>query len=254
MNRSKFWERCTGLVRVVRAAHEEVGLVAHGHSFDHPLRVGQLAFELTEVDRNPILAGAAGLCHNADRVLERRLRCGRSNVPKEQVEALVGQWLKEGWHYPLPDEYDLIIDAVVRHNGPNVSIHDNRVLFFLQEADRVVNVMPDAIMRAAQFQPDLPDVDPIYLLNDPGASYFKPGSVLWNLYYMATRWDPTHPLCDARYCLRHPEAIRMALPHFVFLREYCDRVLASRRESGFVPYPTDFAKELHPVVDPEVHM
>ena len=42
-----FWEKCSGIVRVVREAHESRNM-AHGHDFDHALAVANLAGKFCE--------------------------------------------------------------------------------------------------------------------------------------------------------------------------------------------------------------
>ncbi|HYU64713.1 MAG TPA: hypothetical protein VEK36_00380, partial [Candidatus Paceibacterota bacterium] len=87
------WELFPELARTVRKAHEDVGLISGGHDFHHALRVGQMAILVAweESQRMAKLAGAAGLCHNADRILERQRELKSSNVSsidEESVRAL----------------------------------------------------------------------------------------------------------------------------------------------------------------------
>ncbi len=240
---TRIWELFPALTAAIKASHDACGLVASGHSFDHPLRVGQMALELAchgrddSGARRALVAGVAGLCHNADRVLQKRLQCGRKDVPAEQVRALVLEWLLAT--DLNEEERDAVVDAVVRHAGPNIDGHV--VLMILQDADRLVNIMPDVVMRAGQFQPDIFDVDPVYLLGDPNASYFAPGSVLWDLHYMSTKWDSEHPDADPRYRLRSSYGIEIGRPYFRFLRDYVAQVLKCREDYGLVPYPQIFS-------------
>ncbi len=64
----KIWDVFPKLAVVVRDDHLKEGMTGSGHDFEHAARVGQYAF-LVAGDGYKELAGAAGLCHNADRIL-----------------------------------------------------------------------------------------------------------------------------------------------------------------------------------------
>ncbi len=77
----KIWEIFPGLTEVVRQAHLDYDMQRTGHDFDHALRGAQNALLIAEDDGIGRLAGAAGLCHNADRMLQHRRGAGKKDVP-----------------------------------------------------------------------------------------------------------------------------------------------------------------------------
>jgi hypothetical protein len=133
------------VVAEVRRTHVEVGLFG-GHDVDHAIRVGEMARRIAmEEWKDPQvarLAGLAGLCHNADRIRERQL-LGVKPEP-ESVTSLVKVWLMP---LELPNAQVVIItDAVLRHSRGNEDT-DTQETIALKDADRVVNMAPDLIIR-----------------------------------------------------------------------------------------------------------
>ncbi len=221
------WNMFPELAEEIRKTHLAEGLTGGGHDFEHAARVGQYALVIAPAPAIGRVAGVAGLCHNADRVLQHRFSVGRRDVPKEKMEELVGAWLE------LTDlgkeERALVVDAVLKHDGRNSPL-DSPVLMALMDADRLVNVELDLVIRCGQFQPDLPAVDFVHFLSDPEANYRNPKSVLRDISH-SLEWE------NGPFCLRSPKAIGMGKQRFQALRGYLNTLEAQLRESGLIPYP-----------------
>ncbi len=215
---------------------------ATGHNFDHTLQVGQVALFIAEDECVGMLAGAAGLCHNADRLLQGQLSIDKEVdseahatakiVPRDETIALVMGWLEKSREFK---SYDLgrIVKAVLGHSGPNLSDGDD-VLIALQDADRIVCSMADAVMGATQFWSQLPIVDPKQLVYDLTANaYRNPKSVLKSL---ECRYDWVNP--NSRVCVRLPKAKKLMQRRVDFMRTYIQEVEAQRMEIALWPdYP-----------------
>lgn len=221
----KIWEVFPWLAAAVRADHFKEGMIGSGHDFEHAARVAQYAYLVAPEDCK-LHAGAAGLCHNADRILQRRLGLGHRDVSEDKIRELVRYWLEaEGI---IPQE--VIFNAVLNHGGKNDD-SDSPVLVALMDADRIVNIEFDIVIRCAQHYSDLPPVDFRYLLEDPTADYRNPKSVFRDIYH-SLEWDT-----DPRFALRTPKAIEMGKSRFAALRFYIETLKKQIEESGLVPYP-----------------
>ncbi len=242
----KIWEIFPKLAEAVRNTHLELGMTGSGHDFEHAARVGQYAYFVAVNENYEMamsysdLAGAAGLCHNADRLLQKKLGLDRrADVPEGEIKNLVRQWLekeppfqyagfaKDGWEIAWKDN---VTNAVLKHGGKNDE-SDSPVLKALMDADRLVNIELDLVIRCGQFQPDLPAVDFAHLLSDPTATYKDPKSVLRDIA-SSLEWET-----DPRFALRTPKAIEMGKARFAALHFFMDTLLGQINESGLVPYP-----------------
>lgn len=231
------WEICPHLTRAVKASHDALPWqMLHCHDFDHVLRVGDLAYRIAEDDTTARLSGAAGLCHNADRILQKQLGLDRNgHVEDNLVVEMVSAWLatEPTGTYSEADRA-LIIDAVLHHGGPNKN-DGSIVLATLQDADRVVNTDPDVLIRKGQyFGDDLRVIDPVHLCDDPKASFRDPRSILWTLgdeerCFMAE---------SGVAALRNPKAREMAAENFTFYRQFIAETLRRREQAGLIPYPS----------------
>ena len=217
------------LCAAVCKTHRQYGMEGGSHSSSHALRVGQMALRLLD-GRQAVLAAIAGIVHNADRVVQAKHEDDKcwANVDKRETVRLVKRWLR---HVPAltTDEIDLIVDAVLKHGGPN-DASDTLVLTALRDADRIVNVQLDVVLRSAK-QP-IPILDLAHLDRDPTATYRDPKSVIYDLSYMSRLWDPNHPDRDDQYCLRLPRAMTIAKAHFRRLREFVRIIIALNRGDG----------------------
>lgn len=217
-------------------SHRDVGLFGAGHDFDHALRVGIMAKELLRQTREGQLAGIAGLCHNADRILQCELSLGHQAPYEIYVERLVREWLM--YARLEPEEERVVVDAVLCHSEPN-SDADNLVTIALKDADRLVNMEPDIVMRSAQYHSTIPAVDPVLLLEDEKATFHNPGSVLKDLYHLLEWADETKP----KFCVRLTASLKIAKARARWLQDYIDAVLKARKDNDLVPYP--FAEEIY---------
>jgi hypothetical protein len=171
----------------IRHAHERLRFF-EGHDYNHALRVAEIAYRiaLCEWDDKDVaeLAALAGLCHNADHVMQKVLRAGKITVTDSTIADLAHTWL-------VPEDLsttdkDEIVSAVLKHGKAN-SDQDSKVLIALKDADRVVNLAFDLVIRAGQHYHDIPAVDFEHFLDDPDATYQKPKSVLRDIAY-ALEW------------------------------------------------------------------
>lgn len=227
----KIWEMYPRLCKAVHDDHIKFGMKGTGHDFDHPLQAGQIALLIAEDEYVGEMAGVAGICHNADRLLQRKLGLGKKgDVPTELVVEMVTRWLSaesfsEAWKV-------IVISAVLGHSEINKP-DDSSVLKVLKDADRITCSMAENVMTAAQFHIDLPALDPKWLTGDPTAHPYKdPKSVLKGLECRHDWIDPGSPVC-----VRTPKAVELMRRRADFMRRYIDEVVDQRREIGLVPYP-----------------
>lgn len=238
----KIWNLYPSLTRAVKEAHDEVGLNNGGHDMDHALRVAQMAVVVAwEHSREyALLAGIAGLCHNADRILERKLKLKSSNVSTvsdEDVVALTNQWLlleNQFRNYYRFTRYrkSLVVDAVVNHGSKPNHPDDHLVSVALADADRLINMEPDVIIRSAQHHADIPALDPVYIEATPGANYRDPKTVAWDIANCITWAADSGP-----YILRLPKARELGQERATYLRNFIDILKRQREDLGLVPYP-----------------
>ncbi len=205
------------------------------HDFDHVLRVGDRAIVIAVNEKSGRLAAAAGLCHNADRILQKQAGSGRSGkVADSDVVVMVNEWL----NFEPPGTFSesdraMIIDAVLNHSNRN-DRGDGLVHMTLQDADRTVNIELDVIIRKGQyFGDDLRVVDPVHLLDDPDATYEAPGSILWTVKDDIECFEAKEGVAS----LRLPKSREYAKPLFDDAREYLRMVLRQRERAGLIAYP-----------------
>ena len=223
------WEIFPNLTEATKSSHDERNMVGTGHDFDHALQVAQVATMIAEDERTGRLAGAAGLCHDADRLLQKELGIGKEDVPDALVEELVREWLAVE-EFSVTEK-ETILDAVLRHSGLNQA-DDGPVLIALMDADRIVCSGAEGIMTATAFWRELPVLDPKWLTHDPEAhSYNDPRSILRNL---ECRFDWVDPASSV--CVRLPKAKQMMEERVAFLRAYIERIERERVEAGLWPY------------------
>lgn len=230
------WRIYPKLTEVVRLDHHVYRMVATGHDFDHTLQVAQFTLFIAENEYVGRLAGAAGLCHNADRLLQKELGgVGKRDVPENRVVEMVTGWLGASGEFNK-DQSAKIMKAVLRHSEPNIDDGDD-VLVALQDADRIVCSMADVVMCAAQFRRELPAIHPKWLTVDPADttahSHRNPKSVLHNMECWYDWIDPASGVC-----VRLPKAKVLVERNVNFLRAYVAEIKAQRAEIGLWPnYP-----------------
>ncbi|MBI4085866.1 MAG: hypothetical protein HY433_01315 [Candidatus Liptonbacteria bacterium] len=241
----RIWEMFPDLFAAVHKSHEEVGLVGH-HDWVHAARVGQIAYQigLNETDKQTAeLAGVAGLCHNADKVIQKKLGVGRREVPTDETSRLVKSWLMTETrpsaygHVPEPvfgyygPEVDAIVAAVLGHDGKNSS-NDSPVLIALMDADRIVNLDGDLFARSGQHYADLPVVDYKHFLDDPEATYQAPRTVFRDIAYSLDWVDS-----ESGVCIRTQLGKLLAAKRAAIFRLVTDGLRDQLEEEGIIPYP-----------------
>ena len=217
------------LWKAVYERHIQAGIIAGGHDAFHAARVGQHALNIAEDESTAGLAGIAGLCHNADRILQHELKVGRKDVPEEMVVALINEWLDKTDLFA--EERAIVFDALLKHSLPN-DHNDSPVLVALKDADRLINLEPDIIIRSAHFYPEYPAVDPVHWLSDPKATFREPRSVIRDLSHCA-EWGNFD---DPKFGIRLPGAQALAKKHAEYLLDYIKRVKQVWEEAGLLPF------------------
>ena len=233
--RLKIWELYPDLAKAVKEAHDEVGLNNGGHDFDHALRVAQMALTVAFEKDSELakLAGIAGLLHNNDRILERELQLKSENVsrvPDEEVVQMTFEMLN-----PLGLSFakaSLIVQAVVHHGSKPNADDDHLVTIALADADRLINMEPDVIIRIAQYHPNIPALDPVCIEATPGANYRDPKTVAWDIANCISWAAEAGP-----YILRLPLSRKLGRERAEYLRTFLDTLKRQRVELGLMPYP-----------------
>jgi hypothetical protein len=234
----KIWELYPDLAKTVKKAHEDVGLNGGGHDFDHALRVAQMALLLAwETGFQPYAfkaAGVAGLLHNNDRILERKLQLKSHNVSDvddEAVRSMTEEMLLENTDLR---EYQrrLIIEAVINHGSKPNQPNDHLITVALTDADRLINMEPDVIIRSGQHHADIPALDPVYMEATPGANYRDPKTVLWDIANCISWANECGP-----YVLRLPKARELGRQRADYLIGFIETLKRQRYDLGLFPYP-----------------
>lgn len=229
----KVWKKYPNLTKAILKTHNSEGGNFFAHDFDHIIRVTSYAQEIAEDGEVGNLAGVAALCHNADRILQKRLGIGRNDsVQNDEVIKLVNEWLAHEPEAFTAEEKYLIVDAILNHNQKN-NENDSPVLMTIMDADRIVNTEIDAIIRHSQYYPNLQVIDPVHLLDTPEESFRNPKSVLGNLMLGRRDWL-TSPLVGVRL----PKAKKIMEQKLEALEQFATAVIKEREEAGLIPYPT----------------
>lgn len=225
----RVWEEFPRLIEVSRKAHTElVAKIVH-HDFDHALQVAQVAIRVAEDPEIARLAAAAALCHNADRMLEERVDGKVTKPSPAAIEKLIRKWLAVESKL-FEKEKLTIVEAVLEHAKPNSS-EDSDVTVALKDADRIVNLGFDVIVRGAQHH-NCSAIDPWFLLNDERGNYARRQSMV-KVLQDCFEWASDDP----RFGVRLPRSKEIARTRVKALQQYIDTVIAQRKELGLVPYP-----------------
>jgi HD superfamily phosphodiesterase len=228
MSNQRIWDISPDTFKAIKQSHEEVDLKGH-HDIYHAARVGdaayRIALETWKDDAQAKLAGLAGLCHNADRILE----TSKANPSQEEIAALVQAWLDPA--HLDQESCDAVIDAVLKHDHINRP-DSSTILIALQDADRIINLDPDMLMRAAQFRHMLPTVDYTRFLSDPRATYHQPESVLRDIAFTLEWISPA-----SNVCIRTEIGLTLARERAEFVQQYLDAVKKQLETEGIFPSP-----------------
>lgn len=213
----------------VSASHKQFEL-SGGHDIYHALRVAETAYKIAIKEwhdrRIARLAALAGLCHNADRVIQKKLNIGRQPVPDKVIAVLVAHWLQN--ENMSLSELDKVVNAVMKHEDKN-SRRDSKVLIATRDADRVVNLDLDLVIRSGQHFHDVPAVDFVYFLDDPSATYSEPKSSLRDIAYALEWVDEKSP-----YCIRTSFGKKLGEERAVALRWFINTLLKQLEKTGML--------------------
>ena len=213
-------QRYPHLVAAVKQTHMENGNDFHAHDFLHAMRVGWMAERIAEDPEVGRLAAVAGLCHNADRILQKMNGFGPSEkIGHPAIIEMCRDWLNTESGAFSEVEIAIILNAVLNHGDINRN-EDSPVMVTLKDSDRLVNMSGDWILRATQYataaKPGLPVVDPFYLLDTPGQTLRNPGSILSSLPLTVEDWVAE----SGRVCIRLPKARVIAMKRVAFVRTF----------------------------------
>lgn len=225
---ARIWEIYPELVIAIKKSHDAYDLKGH-HDIYHALRVGdiayRIAYETWDCVQTPRLSGIAGLCHNADRILS----ASDATPSDEDVSRLIHLWLGEtslNWA-----DRKIVVSAVLAHDQKN-DPRDSNVLVALKDADRIVNLDLDVLMRAGQFRPTLPTVDYAHFIDSPTASFKNPESVIRSMAYVLEWTDPTTDVC-----IRTEAGLAMARTRSERIRNYLNDLKKQLQSEGVFPAP-----------------
>ena len=218
------WREYPSLTLAVQRAHEECPADIIHHDFDHALQVAQVATMIAADPLTSRLAGAAALCHNADRMLEVREGGSVTKPSTQDIEGLVMSWLGTENVFSGFEE-DLIIEAVLEHSKPNDE-RDSPITVTLKDADRVVNLGLDIIVRGAQHH-GCQTIHPTLLLDDKRGAHPKRKSMVAVLQD-CLEWSSDDP----KFGIRLPKAKALADDRANMLKEFISSVIGQRDTLG----------------------
>lgn len=198
-----------------------------GHDIYHVLRVlhfGRIIYRAEWGDEQGAqLTGLACACHNADRILEKRL--STKDVPRNEIEKLVYYWLEPTNLNHL--EVETILNSVLLHNGKNSEEHTN-ITKALRDADRVVNLELDVIIRSAQLHSNIPPVDYNCFYKQP-PNYRNPETVIEDLALCLEWVELGNP-----FSMQTPTGWRLAEENAEDLQWFFEKLKRQLKKSGFL--------------------
>jgi hypothetical protein len=224
----RIWEIYPELVIAVKTSHETHGLKGH-HDVYHAARVGDAAYRITletwKDASKAHLAGIAGLCHNADRMLGLDVM----NPPEDDITRVIHTWLNT-------TDLDhaaraVVTEAVLKHDKKN-DPEDSDILIALKDADRIINLDLDVIIRAGQHNHDIPAIDYTHFVSSTTASYIHPGSVARMFAFLLEWVDPKSDVC-----IRTEIGLTMARQRAEGIQNYLDMLKSQLQSEGIFPAP-----------------
>lgn len=199
-----------------------------GHDIEHVKRVthyGGVIYraEWPGDERGAQITEFTCLFHNADRVLEKRI--GKENVTR----ALIGEQVRR-WFSPLyvllEGEQETVLNAVLAHNDKNKPDHSN-VAKALRDADRVVNLELDVVIRAGQRYHEKPPLDYDRFFRRP-PDFNNPQTVMEDLALSLEWVDPSLP-----HCMQTPTGMKLGMERAAALHYYFNTLKYQLKESGY---------------------
>lgn len=218
------WRTFPKLIETVWADHEARGALGGAHNPLHAIFVAQYGVLISDAPWLQRCSFVAGICHNVDRIY-------REN--KELVKHIVSGYLETTGILLSAHEKELILDAVLEHSKKN-DPDDNPVTVVLKDADRLGNIGPLHWIRAGQFRPTIPPVDPRFITtSDPTATFRDPKSVLQDITN-TLEWESW---------LRMPKAKELGKPMFDEIRRFIANIEHQFRILGLQPFPEELLAE-----------
>ncbi len=209
------------LVEMVRQDHMARVTGKKGHDFYHAYRVAQCAKRIAEDEQTRELGWVAGVVHNADHLFPDAIR--------ENLERYLEQTNLAS------EEKQTIVTAVLNHskrNGPD----DSPVQICLMDADKVVCMELDVILRSAQFMSHLPIYDPRFVSEkDPTSTYRNPKTILRDIEG-CLEW------VEQEGWFRLPKAKALAEERYRKLKDFQDDFAEQLADSGMLS--PEFPEEL----------
>ncbi len=159
------------LVAAVIADHRQYGAIGKGHDFYHAYRVAFMCLRIgPEEQMNTECAWVAAIIHNTDHLFG------------ENAHQRLGE-------YMALTELTVVSkvcveEAVLNHAIPKrkYSATDSPTKRVLMDADKLVNLELDLVLRSAQFLNHLPLFDPRFITRrDPEANYKNPRTILHDI-------------------------------------------------------------------------
>lgn len=197
----------------VKVIHLTSSRPHRGHGLDHDVTVAQLAAQFAPNQRTAAKAWCGAMLHSIDRIVE------KDEV--EEITRLLASHLSSAF---AAEEVEEIVQAALRHMEKN---QDDQSLTqqCLMDGDRIANMMPTVIIRAAQCQPHLPPFEFEYLAGspNPASSYFNILSVLDDLRIIISEYLPQ---------FRLPKAKKLSQKYATQLRRYIAEVEKGNRDLG----------------------
>lgn len=196
----------------------------HGgaHDFYHALTVAQYAALIAPNQRIARHGWCAGLLHEHPHRL----------FQTEHGVCVACERLAKHSALPSWAQSD-ILQAILAHSSKDAP-QDSPLLVVLKDADRLANLGAWHWLRAAQFRPNIPTVDPRYVARqDPLATFKNPRSVLRDIE-STLEWETW---------LRLPKARELAVPLFKEIRWLKRRLEKRLVILGLTPFPSGLAVE-----------
>jgi hypothetical protein len=179
----------TVFYQAVRDLHTESPRKHRGHGLDHDVTVAQLSVIIAPDDAHTAdKAWVASLVHSVDRLVA-------GMTVSSAIRALLSHLPAD---YFTSYEMEEIFLAALHHNEKNKE-GQSLTQQVLMDADRLANLQPTVIIRAGQFQPDIPPFELAYLSgNNPASTYHEPQSIIDDLRTMISEYIPQLRMPNAR--------------------------------------------------------
>lgn len=186
-----------------------------GHGVDHDLMVASYCLIIAEDEKVSKMAWVAGLLHSIDRFF---------GVMSEVMINFMLNIVSNDF-----DELELaeIKTAILRHDKPN-ALDDSLTQIILQDADRLANLGPIALIRSGQCHPTLPAIE----LEATGVGWAKGSTYKIPLSCKDELLGHLEWETGPRFGLRTEKAKKIGKKYFDFLREFFELTNKQFIETG----------------------